>query len=511
MSENKNKRIAKNTLMLFIRMLFILGITLYISRIVLLMLGVEDFGLYSVVAGVVIMISFIKNALTASVQRFLNFELGKNNLLELSRVFSMSLNIHVIIAVIIVILAETVGIWLLNTHLTIPLERLSSSQFVYHFSVAAVFISIITVPYNAIIIAHERMSVYAFISVLEVVLKLALVLLIQWMDFDKLEMYAISLFVVTINIQSIYVLYCIYNFKESKYFYFFDIKLFKAIISYTGWNMFGQFATVVRNQGSNIVLNIFFGTMINAAHGVSSQLNNAVSSLVTNFQIALRPQIVKSYASGDSKYMLELIFKGAKYSFFLMYIISFPIIIEAKSILILWLKEVPNHTVMFTRLILINALIDSLTSTLMMGVQATGKIKVYQLVISFLMLSSVPVSYLLFSVGYPPEASYFLIIIVTIIIFVFRILIVSFLLSFSIKSFIKKVVVRVFGVISLSILAPLLFIYKSRFTGIPQIFSVFVLTSISVLICIYLVGLTKEERIFFKKKIGSTSTILYKN
>ncbi|MDB4366659.1 MATE family efflux transporter, partial [Akkermansiaceae bacterium] len=373
-----SKRIALNTALLYFRMLISMGVSLYTSRIVLNTLGVEDFGIYNVVGGVVMMFSFLNASMSTATQRFLSFEIGKKNLNELEKTFSMSINIHVIIAIFVFIFAETIGLWFLNHKLVIPIYRLEVANWVYQFSVFSLMVSIIRVPFNSLIIAHERMKVFAYVSIFEAILKLLLVLLLIRLEFDKLQMYSILIFIVTIIVCLTYWLYCNNNFKNTRYIFCWKNKLFKTLISYGGWNLFGGISGVAMQNGLNILLNLFFGPIVNAARAISFQVNATVNGFVSSFQIAMYPQIVKSYAKDEVKYMHKIIFQGSKYSFYLLLFVTLPILMETESVLTYWLGIVPEYTVLFCRLVLINSLIDCISGPLMSATQATGKIKAYQ-------------------------------------------------------------------------------------------------------------------------------------
>lgn len=316
MSSENNKRIAKNTGILYIRMLFTMVVSLYTSRIILNTLGVEDFGIYNVVGGVVMIFSFLTSSMSNAILRFLSFEIGKKDFNQLKKVFSMSINIHAIIAVTIFVIAETIGLWFLNTKLVIPEERMNAANWVFQFSIFSFMFNIMRIPYNAIIIAQERMNFYAYASIIEVILKLIIVFLLVWFGFDKLKMYAIFVFCVTAIVWIIYITYCKRNFKETNYKYFWEKSLYKSLMNFAAWNLFGNIAVVAYSQGVNILLNIFFGPAINAARGIAFHVNSAVSGFVSGFQTSINPQIVKSYATDDKKYMQQLIFQGSKYSFF---------------------------------------------------------------------------------------------------------------------------------------------------------------------------------------------------
>ena len=398
-----NKRIAKNTVLLYFRMLLTMGVSLYTSRIVLNTLGVEDFGIYNVVGGVVMMFSFMNSAMSSATQRFLAIELGKKDDEQLKKVFSMSITIHAIIALIILVFAETLGLWFLNAKLVIPIDRMDAANWVYQASILAFMLTVMGVPYNAIIIANERMSVYAYVSIVEVVLKLFIVFALVWIGYDKLKLYAIFILCVTIIIWIIYNIYCKRNFPETRYRFFWDKSLYKTMMHYAGWNLFGNLAHVTIGQGLNILLNLFFGPVVNSARGIAYQVNTAVSGFVINFQMAMNPQIFKSYAANDLKYMHQLIFQGAKYSFFLLFFLALPLLIDTETILKWWLKIVPEYTVLFCRLVLINTLIDCISGPLMTAAQATGRIKKYQTAVGGLLLLILPISYLFLKNEFPPE------------------------------------------------------------------------------------------------------------
>ncbi len=500
-SSQNNKRIAKNTLMLYFRMFLTMGVSLYTSRIVLNTLGVEDFGIYNVVGGVVTMFSFLNSAMASATQRFLSFEIGKNNYDQLKKVFSMSVNIHAIIAFVILILAETLGLWFLNSKLNIPENRMVAANWVYQFSILSFVVTVLSVPYNAIIIAHERMNVYAYVSIAEVGLKLLIVFMLQWFGFDKLKLYAVLIFSVSLIIRLVYGFYCNINFKESKYHLFWDKSLYSKLMNYAGWNLWGNIASVIFGQGINILLNIFFGPIVNAARGIAFQVRSAVSGFVSNFQMAMNPQIIKSFANGNNKYMHQLIFQGAKYSFFLLFIISLPILLETEIVLKLWLKIVPEYTVIFTKLVIVNVLIDCISGPLMTGAQASGKIKLYQSVVGGLLILILPISYLFLKLGYLPQVTLYVSILISIIALFSRLWIIRPLVNLSISKFAKQVLLPIIMVVPVALIFPL--IIRSLITpGIINLFVVSFVSVLSVIFSIYFIGLNNEEQQFMKNKIN---------
>ena len=388
-----NKRIAKNALLLYFRMLFMMLVSLYTSRVVLATLGVEDFGIYNVVGGVITMFSFFNGAMSSSTQRYITFELGRGDFDQLQKVFQTSVNIHLLVALLILFLGETIGLWFFYEKMVIPASRMTAAFWVYQFSIITMMVMIVSVPYNAAIIAHEKMSIFAYISILEVLLKLGIVYLLYLTRSDKLIMYAALLCATQLLIRIVYGHYCSCHFKEVRYYWGWDLKLFKEMLYFGGWNLWGGFATVLFSQGINILLNMFFGPFVNAARGIAVQVQGAVTQFSTNFQTALNPQITKSYALGDFTYMHSLIFRSSKFTFLLLAVISFPILLETEMILQLWLNMVPAYTVVFVRLMLCITIIDAMGGAFMVAAQSTGRVRFYQSVVGGILLAIVPVSY----------------------------------------------------------------------------------------------------------------------
>ncbi len=487
-------------MMLYIRMLLTMAVTLYTSRVVLNALEVEDFGIYNVVGGFVTIFGFLNSSMASATQRFLSFEIGKKDFMQLGKVFSMSVNIHFLIALVILMLAETVGLWFVNTQLTIPAERMEAAQWVYQFSIFAFLVGVVSVPYNAAIIAHERMNFFAWVSIIEVSLKLLMVFMLVWFDYDKLKLYGVLMFAVALVVRLIYGVYCSRNFSESKFKWFWDQTLFKTLLSYAGWNLWGNAAAALYGQGVNMLLNIFFGPIVNAARGIAYQVNAAVSSFVQNFQMAINPQIIKSFASDDLKYMHQLIFQGAKYSFFLLFALSLPILVETEIILRLWLKIVPKYTVTFTQLVIINALIDCISGPLMTAAQASGKIKLYQGVVGGLLLLILPLSWLFLKFGYPPQVTLYVSICISVVALYARLIIISPLVNLSVVGYLKNVVLRVLPVAVISFAIPLLVNFFLS-EGFNRLIIIVFVSVFSVTITTYLIGLNSHEQIFMQKKL----------
>ncbi|MDD4781697.1 MAG: MATE family efflux transporter [Tissierellia bacterium] len=488
-------------MMLYFRMILTMLVTLYTSRIILNTLGVVDYGIYNVVGGVVALFGFFNSAMSSATQRFLSFEIGKNDFKQLRKTFNASQVIHVGIAFFIFILSETIGLWFVKTYLVIPPERLDAAIWVYHCSVLSFMVTVIQVPYNATIIAHERMNVYAYVSIFEVVLKLFIVFLLTYISYDKLKLYGILYLIVVLIIAGIYRLYTYYNFSETKFEIVNDKKLYKTLINYSAWNLFGNFSGVAKGQGVNILLNMFFGPSVNAARGISTQVQGALNGFVNNFQMAVNPQIIKSYAVGDKEYMTQLIIRSSKYSFYLLYILSLPIILEVDQILVLWLKTVPEYTPIFTVLVLVVILIDCISGPLMTAIQATGKIKVYQAVVGTLLILILPISYIYLRRGYSPEVTLYINIVIAIVALVIRLYIVMKLLEFPIIIFIKEVIIKNIAIIPLTIFIPLL-VRNSMDADLTRLILVFISAFVWSFIIIYTIGLNKQEKILLLKNFN---------
>ncbi|MCX8531516.1 oligosaccharide flippase family protein [Chryseobacterium luquanense] len=494
-SPTSNKRIAKNTLVLYFRMIISMTISLYTSRVILNTLGVEDFGIYNVTGGVVLMFGFFNGAMTSATQRFLSYEIGKNNFVGLKKVFNATQIIHIGIAVIIFVLAETLGFWFVKTYLVIPVERLTAAIWVYHFSVLAFIISILQVPYDALIIAHERMKVYAYVSIIEVILKLIIVFILTWIAFDKLKLYGILVFCVILFITCIYIIYTRKNFKESKFEVVKDDKLYKTLIKYSSWSLFGNLAFVAKGQGINIILNIFFGPMVNAAQAIANQVQATVQGFVTNFQLAVNPQIVKSYASEEKDYLTTLLFRSAKLSFFLMYLLSLPIILEIEQILRLWLKIVPEQAFIFTILTLVVILITCITGPLTASIQATGKIAVYQSVGGTLQMLILPISYILLKYFLNPIIPLCVTIFIETIALFICVFFSSKSVGFSVRHFLKEIIFKNFLIVILTY--PFLLLIRNMIDeSFVRLMIIGILSIVWTVPIIYISGLTKNEKLF---------------
>lgn len=509
-TSDNNKRIAKNTLLLYFRMLFMMVVSLYTSRVILNALGVEDFGIYNVVGGVVAMFTVISGSLSAAISRFITYELGKGDQSKLNKIFSASVTIQLLLSLIIVVLIESVGVWFLNAKMTIPEDRMAAANWVLQFSIITFVINLISVPYNAAIIAHEKMSAFAYISILEAVCKLAIAFLIIVSPIDKLIFYAILMCAVSIIVRLTYGHYCKKHFAECNYHFHWDKEILKKMFGFAGWNFIGASSAVLRDQGVNIVINIFCGPAVNAARGISSQVNSAIMGFVNNFTTALNPQITKSYASGDHKYMMTLIFQGARLSFYILLLLSLPVILNAHYILKLWLSNVPEHTELFVQLILIGAMGESLSNTMVTAMLATGNIRNYQIVVGGLQMMNLPISYICLRLGFMPESVLIVAIVVSQCCLAARLYMLRGMIGLSSIQYMKKVYLNVIVVTLLSLAVPVLL---SKY--MEETFFSFVVLSLVSIVCTliveFYVGCNGKEREFVVDKVkGLKNKILKK-
>lgn len=494
-----NKRIAKNTLMLYIRMLFTMGVTLFTSRVILQTLGVEDYGVYSVVGGIITMFAFINGGMVSATQRFLTFEIGKGNLSQLKKVFSTSLQIHAIIALVIVLLGETVGLWFLYEKLVIPDGRMNAAFWVYQCSIIACVVNIMSVPYNADIIAHEKMSAFAYISVLEVSLKLLIVYALYITPWDKLITYAFLILSVQLIIRFVYARYCSKHFEESHYQHKIDKSLFKEMFTFAGWSFWGNLAGVLYTQGLNMMLNVFFGPIVNAARGIAVQVQSAVQQFVSNFQVALNPQITKNYATGHLTQMHNLMFRSARFSFFLLFFLTLPVLLETEYLLTLWLKTVPTDAVVFTRWMIGISLIYTIANPCVIANQATGKVKVYQAVVGGILLMILPISYIVLKLGAPAYSVFIVHFCVESVAQVARMYMLRKLIDLPMKAYFRHIYLPVILVVAISCILPV-YINSQLPEGLNRFLIVGAISVLSVGVTVFLIGLTKDERRFFYNK-----------
>ena len=390
-----NKRIAKNTLLLYVRMSLLIVVQLYTVPIILQALGVEDYGIYNVVGGVVTMFSFIGGSLASGSQRFIAFEIGRGDKERLKKIFDTTVTIYLLLALVAGFLLEIGGYWFLNTQMNIPQERIYAANWVLQLSIWAFLINLVSIPYNAAVIAHERMSLYAYVSIWECVLKLAAAIALQYVLFDKLILYAVFICAITVSVRVIYQLYCRRHFEECRHYRFSrQTYMGKSLLAYSGWNMIGAVATILKKQGLNIVMNVFFGAILNTAHAIALQISGFLEQFISNIYMATRPQITKLYAAEKQQEMWNLVYGSNKLVFYLLTLLIVPAIIEMDTILRLWLHEFPYYTIPIIRLMLISLLIETLINQVIAVCQAYNRIKEIQLYSCSMVLLNVPISYI---------------------------------------------------------------------------------------------------------------------
>lgn len=499
-SSENNKRIAKNTLMLYFRMLVMMAVSLYTSRVVLDTLGVSDYGIYNVVGGFVTMFSLISGAMTTATQRFLSFAIGEGKTKEVTSLFSTAVIIHIGLALIILAAGETIGVWFVANKMNFHPGRYTAAIWVFEFSLLTFLVSVINVPYNAAIIAYEKMSAFAYISIIEVVLKLVIVYLLLITPFDRLIFYAILMAVVQLGVQLIYASYTHRKIKTCHCNWKLNHEYFKQMTSFVSWNLIGSLAGVCKDQGLNVVLNLFFGTAVNAARGVAIQVSTAINRFVTNFQMAMNPQIVKLYAAGEKKEMFKLVFRGSRFSYLLLLCLSLPVVIEAPFILNIWLVKVPDYTVVFLRLIIFTALIDSLSNTLITSMHASGKVRDYQIVVGGLSLLTLPFAYVLLKMGYSPTSALVASLIISIACLFARVALLSRSIDFPAISFLLNVALKMFLLTIASYIIPLA-LYHFTAVNWWTFILVCLVSFVSGVIFSYCLGIEKHERDVIVSKV----------
>ena len=488
-------------------MFIVMAVSLYISRLVLDALGVEDYGIYNVVGSVVTMLVFLNVAMTTSTQRFLSVELGKGDYENLGRAFSVSLVIHIIIANIVVILCETVGLWFLYNKMVIPETRISAAFWTLQLSLFTTFISILSVPYNALIISHEKMNAFAFISIMDVFLKLFICYVLYLFDGDRLILYASLMTLIQLFDITLYWGYSRKHFEESKFKLYKKSPYYRKMLSFASWILLPQFAYVCNTSGQNLLLNTFFSPVINAARGIAVQVNSAVKQFSSNFQMAVSPQITKSYAAGDYGRTYMLIINSSRFSIYLLFLCSLPIILKVDAILSIWLVKVPEYAPVFIQLTLVDGIAHSLFTPIDMAVNAHGKMKVPGIVNGVLMILVLPISYLCLLAGYNPTSVFIVQLIMTYVILFVRLKIANNYCGLSIPNYVKSVLLKPFIVICISLMLP--FYWSMSLgggNGIMAIITTTIISLISVAVSVFFVGLNGNERTlilsFVKKYIN---------
>lgn len=496
---SNNKRIAKNVIYLYARTLLVLFITLFTSRVVLQSLGVEDYGIYNVVGGIITMFSFISSTLSAASQRYITFELGKGKCGDINKIFSICLLLHIVLALIIAILAEPLGLWFIHNKLLIPSDRLSAANWVFQFTIFSMIIMFVGVPFNALIIAHEKMNAFAAISIVDAIMRLSIAYLILLCTKDRLILYAFLMFVAQFVIQACYIVYCYRHFDESHFRFYRDREIVLEMGKFASWSILGNLAFVTYTQGLNLLLGIFFLPTVNAARGIAVQVQSAANHLVNSFQTAINPQITKNYAAGNLSEMINLVFRSSRFSFYLLMIITVPILLETEFLLKLWLGNVPEYTVAFLRIILLTTWINSIANPLIVSVKATGNIKKYESTVGGLMLVILPISYIFLKMGYAPISVFVVHLCMECVAMIFRVLITRSLINFSLGRYIKEVLFRIFFVGILSPILPAV-CYIGMDSTLVRFITVCGVSVIWSLLAICFFGLTKGERNFFYTK-----------
>ena len=491
-SEN-NKRIAKNTLFLYMRMFVILIVSLFTSRVILQVLGASDYGIYNIIGGVVVLFSFINGALTSATQRYLNFYIGRNDEKKTHDVFCMSMNIYIILSFVFLIAAETIGLWFVNTQLNIPNGRMVAANWIYQFTVFSFMLNLTRVPYNASLIAYEKMDFYAYLSLLDVTLKLGIVYLLYISPIDKLIAYGFLFMCTDLVDNIIYRVYCKRKFTTASYHWIWDKGMFRELFKFSGWSLFGNAANVLAQQGLNILVNIFYGVTLNAALGIANQVASKVVQFFSNFQTAFNPQIVKYYAEGNKDEFFKLIFRTSRLSYFLMLLISFPLMLKIDVILDLWLVDVPQYTNIFCQLILIFYLIEALSGSLWMSIQATGDIKVYQILISSINFLTLPFIYLTLKIGLPVWSVWATRILMDIILFIVRCFYLQKKIELPLPIYCKDVLLPV--AVATIIILPIPIIYEYSVENYyANLIGSIILSIVCTIIATYYIGLKKNER-----------------
>lgn len=490
---SNNRKIAKNTILLYFRMLLIMLVNLYTSRVILNALGVEDYGIYNVVGGLVSMFSMISGAISVSISRFITFELGKSDNNKLKAVFSSSVIIQYIMCAIIIFIAETIGLWFLNNHMTFPESRGFATNIIYQITIVTFCISLLNIPYHAAIIAHERMKAYSFISIIDSFLKLTIAIIIPFITFDKLIIYVFLLLIALLCVRIIYLIYCKRNFEETRCRKNLDKRVLKEMFVYSGWTYIGASSALLRDAGGNILINIFYGPIANAARGIGVQVQSAVNQFSSNFMTALNPQIIKSYAIGDYKYVNFLLFNGSRFSFYVMLLFALPILFNTQYILLLWLKQVPEYTVWFVRLALIFSLSEAISNPLITAASANGRIKKYQLLVGGIQSLNFPISLIALFFGFPPYSVFMVAIVLSQFCLLGRLYILKTMINLPVLSFIKKVYLRIIIVTIISSISPFILQTCMEEKFLDFLISV-IISIISVGLSIYYIGVNKEER-----------------
>lgn len=450
---DNNRRIAKNTFYLYLRLAIVLIGNLFISRIILNCLGTSDFGLNDVICGFVALFTVVSSSLTAATSRFITFELGKGNDEHLLTVFNITVMIHIILSVILLLMLETFGLWYLNNKMVIDSARLSAAHYIYQFSIISLLFTIINIPYNSVLIAHEKMDVFAFLSILDIILKVVACVCIPLFPFDSLIMYGFLLMIITLFVKSLNIGYCLKKFRECSFCYRNDKHLLRQIFAFSGWNFIGATSSILKRQGSNLVLNYFGGTLVNAAYALCMQVIGAISGFSSGILNSINPQIIKQYSVNNMDYVYKLIFYGSRISFYLVMIVSIPIFINTDEVLRLWLVNVPEYTTMFLKIAMLICLVDTWSRPLITAMLATGDIKTYQIVVGGADIMCVPFSFLLLKLGLGVYWVFILMLIISCTTLFLRMYMLKNMIKFPIISFLYSIIIKTSFVFSMALIA----------------------------------------------------------
>ena len=497
-SSANNKRIAKNTIFLYSRMIIVLLVSLYTTRVVLNVLGVEDYGIYNVVAGFVSMFTFLSNSMNNTIQRYYNYERGAGSVSSLNEVFITAIQIQLVLAIVTCILLESVGTWYINNKMVIPESRLSEAKCVFQFSVFALMLVFMQIPYSAAIISHEKMNFFAVVSIADAVLRLTIAITLPIVTCDKLLVYGLlSMFISLIDF-FLYFLYAKRRFEEIKFGLRYYKRRFIEMLSFSWWNMFGSLAYTLQGQGLNVLMNAFFGPVVNAARGIAYQIDGALNGFSANIATAFRPQLVGSYAMGDYRRTQIMMFSMSKYCFSMLFVLSVPIVLELHNILNLWLKGViPDYTPIFTYLVLANMLLGCLNMPISQTVQATGNVKHYQIIRSLLVASTLPIAWMALRLGASPPAVFWITIVISIINQPLSMAILHREFSYSYREYYKKVIVPCSLLTIITPIVPIAIHYLMP-ESIQRLIIVTMVSLFISVVFVYVLVLNKSEKEMIK-------------
>lgn len=506
-NESTNKRIAKNTLLLYGRMLLTMAIGLYTSRVVLAELGISDYGLYSVVGGIVTMFTFINGSLNAGTQRFLTFELGRGDIFQLKKIFSTAIVVYTFLALIILFLAETIGLWFLLNKMNFEPGRLNAAIWVYQFSIIACMVSIIQVPFMATLVAHEKFDMYAYMSIYDAVMKLAIVFLLTFAPFDKLIFYAFLILLVSTSSAFIYNWYCRKHFDECQFSWRFDKSVFKRMFSFSAWDVVGSLAVLGQMQGVNVLINLFCGTIVNAAYGIATTVNNIINTFAANIIIVASPQIVKSYAQKHLDEMFSLVINTAKMSSYLLLVIGIPVFVEIEFLLKVWLGEYPSYAPLFLRIILVQSWVKTLGEPTIKALHAIGNIKFLNIIVGVILLLILPISYFLMRFGYPPEIVLGANIILWAVTIPIRLMLLRRYCGFPVMTYIKDVVALGLIIAAICFVVPYIVHVLYGYESWVQLLLVCFVSVITSSFVVLFIGFSKSQRIQIMDKAKSVLRI----